>query len=125
MPEKPIAEKFNMKKFITLKKRIASGKYWVPQVGQYVYTETRISCDHGWDDVLGGLSTVSKVYTSMSGGDKDCVFIEITQHDRGGNWTQFLYPEQTELMKRFGRAFSRPDPDYSPDGNQYDPQEWH
>lgn len=114
--------KLNKKKFNALVKRIKSGKYWVPKVGEYVYTDTRISCDHGWDDVVGGLSTVSKVYRSMSGGDKDCVFIEISQHERGGNWTQFLFPDQAELMKDFGKKFSYPDPD---DRDFYDPHEWH
>lgn len=102
-------------------KRIKSGKYWVPKVGEYVYTDTRISIDHGFDDVRGGLSTVSKVYTRMSGGDKDCVFIEIAQHERGGNWTQVLYPDQKDLLKEFGKSFSYHDPD---DYNGYDPHEW-
>jgi len=117
--------KLDKKKYNALLKRIKSGKYWVPKVGEYVYTDTRISCDHGWDDVRGGLSTVSKVYESMSGGDAKCKFIEISQHERGGNWTQFLYPDQAELMKEFGKKFSYSDPDYGPGGNQYDPHEWH
>jgi hypothetical protein len=114
--------KLDKKKYNQLVKRIKSGKYWVPKVGEYVYTDTRLSCDHGWDDVQGGLSTVSKVYRSMSGGDAQCVFIEISQHERGGNWTQFLFPDQAELMKEFKKEFSYADPD---DRDFYDPHEWH
>lgn len=120
-----VENKLDRKKLATLMKRIKGGKYWVPKVGEYVYTDTRMSLDHGWDDVCGGLSTISKVYTSMSGGDAKCVFIEISQHERGGNWTQFLYPDQKELQKRFGKNFAFPDPDYGPGGDQYDSHEWH
>lgn len=109
-------------KFNELKKRIASGKYWVPKVGDYIYARTMMSIDHGEDDVAGGLAEVIRVYESMSGGDKHCKFIEIMQHDRGGNWTQFLFEEQKELMKRHEKEFARPDPDYGPSG--YDSHEW-
>ena len=115
----------NKAKLETLQKRIASKKYWVPKVHEYVYVQTMISCDHGWDDVRGGLAEVTKISYSMSGGNPKCVYIEIMQHERGGNWTQFLFPEQKRLMKEFGDTFAHPDPDYGPGGNQYDPHEWH
>lgn len=99
-----------------LHKRIAKGKPWVPKVGDLVYMRTMMSIDHGWDDVEGGLAQVKKVYHSMSGGDPKCVFIEICQHDRGGNWTQFLCPEQKELMKRHGLGVAYPDPDTGSSG---------
>ncbi len=105
--------KLDKKKLAVLKKRIASGKSWTPKVGDYIYVRTMMSIDHGWDDVVGGLAMVTRVYDSMSGGDAKCKFIEIAQHDRGGNWTQFLCPEQAELMKRHGLGFARPDPDYN------------
>ena len=111
------------KKLAMLKKRIASGKYWVPKVGDYIYTRTAMSIDHGEDDVVGGLSQITRVYKSMSGGDKDCIFIEHMQHERGGNWKQFLFKEQKELLKRHGNSFARPDPDY---GYAGDPNTgWH
>jgi hypothetical protein len=110
-------------KFTALRKRIAKGEYWVPEVGDYIYTRTMMSIDHGEDDVVGGLSQITRVYKSMSDGDKGCIFIEHMQHDRGGNWKQFLFKEQKELMKRHGTDFARPDPDFGPSG--YDPQEWH
>ena len=94
-----------------LKRRIASGKPWVPKVGDLVYVGTMLSIDHGEDDVVGGLAQVTRAYKSMSGGDRNCVFIEIAQHDRGGNWTQFLCPEQKDLMKEFGNEVAYPDPD--------------
>jgi len=110
-------------KLVTLKKRIAKGVYWTPKVGDYIYTRTMMSIDHGEDDVVGGLSEITRVYKSMSGGDKDCIFIEHMQHERGGNWKQFLFKEQKELMKRHGNSFARPDPDY---GYAGDPNEgWH
>jgi hypothetical protein len=110
---------FDRVKFAELKRRIKAGKYWVPKTGEYVYTETMLSIDHGWNDVRGGLSTVTRVYESMSGGDPRCKFIEIAQHGRGGNWTQFLFEKQARLMKEHGREFSYPDPDY-----ETEPEPW-
>jgi hypothetical protein len=107
------------KKFAELKSRIKAGKYWVPKPGDYVYTDTRLSIDHGWDDVQGGLSIVTRVYESMSGGDPRCKFIAIAQHGRGGNWTQFLHRQQAELMERHGTVFSYPDPDF-----ETEPEPW-
>lgn len=116
--------KLDRHKLATLKRKIQKGKYWVPKVGSYIYTDTRMSCDHGWDDVRGGISTVTRVYASTSGGDKDCLFVEITQHGRNSNWTQFLFPDQAKLMKEYKTSFAAADPDFSPGGNQYDPHEW-
>lgn len=98
-------------KFAELKRRIKAGKYWVPKPGDYIYTDTRLSIDHGWDDVHGGLSIVTHVYESMSGGDAHCKFIGIAQHERGGNWTQHLHEKQAELMEEHGKNFAYPDPD--------------
>jgi hypothetical protein len=113
--------KLSRKKLAELKRRIKAGKFWLPQVGEYIYTRTSISCDHGETDVAGGLSTVVKVYFGMSGGDPKTPFVEIAQHDRGGwNW-RILQEEQKELMKRHGNKFAYPDPDPR---DFYDPHEW-
>lgn len=112
---------FTKAQIAKLHKRIKAGKPWIPRVGDLVYMDTRLSIDHGEDDVQGGLAQVTKVYKSMSGGDADCRFIEVAQHERGGNWTQFLCPDQAELMKRFGDQVAYPDPDYT---SGYDPHEW-
>jgi hypothetical protein len=107
------ANMFTKAQVANLRHRIARGKYWVPKVGELIYTDTKFSIDHGYDDVEGGLSQVTRVYHDMSGGDPKCVFVEIAQHDRGGNWTQFLYPDQKMLMKEFGTQVSHLDPDYA------------
>jgi hypothetical protein len=117
--------KLDRKKFAALKKRIAGGKYWVPKVGEYIYTRTSLSCDHGETDVVGGLSTVAKVSLGMSGGDPKTPFVEIAQHNEGAyNW-RMLHEEQTFLMDEYGKNFAYADPDYGPGGQQYDPHEWH
>ena len=81
----------------------------MPKVGELIYANTMISIDHG-EDVEGGLSLVTRVYPSMSG-DAKCLFVEIAQHDRGGNWTQFLFEKQLYLMERHGNNIAHPDPD--------------
>ena len=104
---------FDLVKYKELVRLIESGEYWIPKVGEYIYTNTRMSLDHGWDDVCGGVSTVSKVYQHMSGGNAECVFVEISQHERGCNLTQYLFFEQVRLKKEFGEKFAYPDPDYN------------
>lgn len=105
-----------------LKKRIHSGGYWVPEVGDYIYVRTSLFIDHGQDDVVGGLAEVTRAYESMSCGDSKCIFVETMQHSNGGgNWTQSLFREQGRLMEEYGESFAYPDPDYR---DYYDPHEW-
>jgi hypothetical protein len=109
------------KKFAALKKRIKDGKYWLPKVGEYIYSRTSLSIDHGETDVVGGLATVTKVTYGMSGGDPKTPFIEIAQHEQGGwNW-RVLWEDQQELMDEYGKDWAYADPDYV---SGYDPHEW-
>ena len=106
-------------KFAKLKDRIAKGKPWVPKPGDYIYTASSMSIDHGEDDVVGGLGQVTELKPMMSGGDPKTLFVAVAQlpgHSR--NWSQMLVKEQAELMKRFGTKFAHPDPDTS--GSGYD-----
>jgi hypothetical protein len=102
---------FPKHKIEQLRKRIASGKPWTPKVGDLVYVATHLYIDHGEDDVVGGLAQVTKVVESMSGGDRSCKFVDVAQHDSRYNWTQWLCPEQKDLMKEFGNKVAYPDPD--------------
>lgn len=103
---------FSKAQVALLHKRIKKGDYWVPKVGELIYMDTSISIGHGYDDVEGGLAQISKVKRSMSGGDPNCIFIEVAQHEGGGNWQQFLFSDQAKLMKRFGTRVAYPDPDF-------------
>ena len=47
----------------------------------------------------------------MSGGDDNCLFVDIVEGDRGYNWTQIIGPEQAELKKEYGKQKAHPDPD--------------
>jgi hypothetical protein len=109
---------FSKVQIALIKSRIASGKFWVPKVGQLIYTETHLYLGHGNDDCVGGLSQVTQVYRDMSGGDPKCVFVEVAQHDHGGNWTQVLFPDQKELLEEFGDRVAYADPDDRPQFNQ-------
>jgi hypothetical protein len=109
---------FTSAKIARLHSNIAQNKYWVPKVGDLIYTDTRLYVDHGEDDVVGGLSEITRVYKEMSGGDPLCLFVDIAQHDQGGNWTQYLFPDQKELMEEFGLQVSYPDPDNRPSFNE-------
>jgi hypothetical protein len=109
---------FSQKQIAHLHKWIKSGKYWVPRLGDLIYVQTHLYLDHGEDDEVGGLAQVTRVYRGMSGGDSKCVFVEVAQHDGGHNWTQFLHPDQEELMKEFGTQVGYPDPDTRPQFNE-------
>ena len=78
--------------------------------GDKIYVETSLYLSHGSDDFVGGVSTVSKVYEAISGGEKH-TFIEIEERPGTGyNWSQFLSLKQDELKERFGEQKAHPDP---------------
>jgi len=82
-----------------------------PEVGDKIYVNSSFSISHGSDDFTGGLATVKRVYKSMSGGDPNCIFVDIVEGNRSYNWTQFLADDQAELKKEFGRRKAHPSPD--------------
>lgn len=82
-----------------------------PEIGDKIYVNSSFSLSHGSDDFTGGLATVSKVYKSMSGGDPNCIFVDIVEGDRGYNWTQILSEKQAELKKEYGKNKAHPSPD--------------
>ena len=82
-----------------------------PKVGDKIYVPSSMSISHGSDDFAGGRATVKKVYKSMSGGDANCLFVDIMEGDRGYNWTQIIGPEQAKLKKEYGNRVAHPDPD--------------
>ncbi len=86
-------------------------KVTIPEVGDKIYVNSSYSISHGSDDFTGGLATVSRVYKSMSGGDANCLFVEIAEGNRSYNWTQILSTEQAKLKKKFGKQKAHPSPD--------------
>jgi hypothetical protein len=102
----------DLDKLARLYERIASGKPWMPEIGDYIYVETSMYIDHGEDDVVGGLAQVTEVVPSMSGGNPNCLFVSFAQYPGSRNWSQWLVNKQAELKKRFGNEFAYPDPDY-------------
>lgn len=86
-------------------------KITIPEVGDKIYVNSSFSISHGSDDFTGGRATVKRVYKSMSGGDADCLFVEIEEGNRSYNWTQILSEKQKELRKEFGKRKAHPSPD--------------
>lgn len=94
------------------KKRVVTVKTTtMPEVGDKIYVESSCSISHGSDDFTGGLATVKRVYKSMSGGDPNCLFVDIVEGNRSYNWTQVLSEKQAELKKQFGKSKAHPSPD--------------
>jgi hypothetical protein len=105
--------KLDRAKLKKLKERIAKGKSWAPKLGDYIYVPTRMSIDHGEDDVVGGLGQITEIELSMSGGNPKTPFVTVAQTPgHGRNWP-WLLEEQAKLMKQFGTKFAYPDPDPS------------
>jgi hypothetical protein len=84
----------------------------VPEPGDLIYVPTRGSCDHGWDDVRGGVGVVRKVQISVSGGQPAPFVTTHEQPGRGYNW-EFLAQEQEDLKSTYGDRWAMPDPDLS------------
>lgn len=83
-----------------------------PKVGDWIYTPTRMSIDHGEDDIAGGLAQVTEVtYDPRTNGGTH--LIRVAQVDRGFYWNNLLL-EQVKLAALHGNELARPDPDYTP-----------
>jgi hypothetical protein len=82
----------------------------VPKVGDYVYLPTRVSIDHGNDDVQGGVGVVRAVTESRNGGGPDFFVETHEQPGRGHSW-RFLKQEQESLKRYYGTRWANPDPD--------------
>lgn len=95
----------------TLKKiKKAEGSYEL-KPGSKIYIQGSCSISNGSSDVRGGLATVKKITTSISGGEK-CRFVELEGiPGHSYNWDQFLKKEQSRLKKEYGKQTAKPDPD--------------
>lgn len=82
-----------------------------PKVGDKIYVPSRLYISRGSDDFAGGIATVKRVYKSMSGGDANCLFVDIIEGDRSFNWTQDIGLNQAKLQKEYGDQVAHPDPD--------------
>jgi len=83
----------------------------IPKVGDKIYVENQFYIDHGEDDVLGGLATVSEVKAGISAG-RPAIFVSVKEHPgHSYNW-KILAEKQEELAKRFGQQQAKPDPDF-------------
>lgn len=81
--------------------------YWVPKVGDKIYVATHLYIDHGEDDVVGGLATVTKVQ-KYNGSN---VMLSVEEHPgHSYNW-KVLFEDQEELKEEFGQQAAYADPD--------------
>jgi len=79
--------------------------------GDKIYIPSVCYISRGSDDVQGGIATVDKVTTEISGG-KDAIFITILEvKGTKYNWSRYLQPMQDKLKKEFGDQIAKPDPD--------------
>jgi hypothetical protein len=82
-----------------------------PKVGERIYVPTSMYIDHGEDDVLGGLATVTTVRLDPGHGK---TFISVAEHpEHAYNW-EYLGPRQAALREEFSDRLAREDPDYGP-----------
>ncbi|OGY36115.1 MAG: hypothetical protein A3E36_00840 [Candidatus Andersenbacteria bacterium RIFCSPHIGHO2_12_FULL_45_11b] len=82
----------------------------LPKVGDDIYIESELFCDHDDDDVEGGLARVNAVSSEMIGSTQ-VHFISVQEVPGNFNWEQDLALMQAKLKKEFGknRACSRSD----------------
>jgi hypothetical protein len=89
-----------------------------PNVGDTIYVPTALYLSHGVDDFRGGAATVIEVKDSISGG-KPAPFVRVAERpETSYNWL-FLEPEQEKLKEEFGEERAYPDPDYTPEFNEW------
>lgn len=90
-------------------KKIKNSKIKLPRVGDKIYMDTWLFLNHGADDFIGGICTVSKV-------SNGCV--EVVE-DPGSqySWEQ-LSKQQEKLRKEFGDQKGHKRPDNRPEFNR-------
>lgn len=80
-------------------------------VGKKIYVDSSYYISHGEDDFTGGLATINKIETGISGGKK-VKFIEVEENlGCMYNWDEFLANEQIKLKKEFGKRKAHKSPD--------------
>lgn len=81
-----------------------------PAAGDLIYVDTAYYCDHGQNNVRGGLARVTGTEMRISAG-KPTLFVLVEQHPgRSMNW-EFLALEQHRLAAQFGAQWAYPDPE--------------
>lgn len=95
-----------------------NAKYEIPKVGTDLYVPTAFYLGHGRDDFLGGLCQVKNVEEDISAGKK-VPFVEFVERPGHSYNLEYLLEKQTELKKEYGDRRGRPDPDYSPEFNDW------
>jgi hypothetical protein len=92
----------------------------VPELrpGDVIYVDSSIYLSHGRDDFRGGLAEVVSLRASLSAG-RHAPFLCVAQEP--GTWHnwQMLAAAQKALRARFGKNWSRPDPDYRSEFNEW------
>jgi len=86
----------------------------LPNTGGHIYVPSDLFLDHGEDDRIGGLATISKVAIENRGG-ADYHIIEVKEFPGlTYNWELTLASEQKRLKKRFGNMRAHYEPDGRP-----------
>jgi hypothetical protein len=96
------------------KRKIEARKLPV-EVGQEIYLGTELYLSHGEDDFAGGLCKVKKVWK-----EHGKIWISVAEKDGIYNWTEYLTENQEKWKKEYGTRRGKPDPDLSPESNQWD-----
>lgn len=82
-----------------------------PIIGSLIYVNSHFYIDHGQDDVVGGLATVTNVKEVYHGKTRR-LEISVKEHPGSGYYWDILAPEQEKLKKEFGDKFAYESPDY-------------
>jgi hypothetical protein len=84
---------------------------YIPKRGDKIYVPTRFYIEHGQDDVLGGLATVTHVEEKTNVLPVNRYFVSVLEHPGTSyNWI-LLSAEQEKLKAEFGDSVARPDPE--------------
>lgn len=91
-----------------------------PVVGEDVYVPTSLYLSHGVDDFQGGVCRITKIIEQdIPENPINSLFISVAERP-GHQYNWFiLYEQQAELRERHGDKRGYPDPDYSPESNEW------
>jgi len=92
----------------------------VPELrpGDVIYVDSSIYLSHGRDDFRGGLAEVVSLRPGLSAG-RHAPFVCVAQEPSTWHNWQMPAAAQKALRARYGKNWSRHDPDYRPEFNEW------
>lgn len=105
-------------RFLEIQSECDAGRVPDLRTGDVIYVDTSLYLSRGRDDFRGGLAEVIGLRTDISAG-MPTPFVCVAQDPHTWHNWKMLASMQKKLRQEHGTSWSRPDPDYRPEFNEW------